>query len=321
MLLLLSRASRPLVVAVSIALAVGCVATAKAQATGAPTPAVDYSSLLQTRFFPDRGMFDLGDVDLVFPPPTDGREAEFLVRTASGEIVSRQRLGWYTDPGDPAFTTLNSVAGVAGDGENPVQAGRYSLDVEVLGDLVGSVPFTVEQLSSGDAFNPVTTLRLEGPWRTHAYFSHETDRPDYILELNAWIRPDEVVENVRNDYESVEVSVRRDGREVAWGFSTVYTTRYTEWSFQSFHLYTPESRDAFADRASRSTNWTVEDVTPGPYEVVLSTEAGPFRSFAIEGMTGGFVAHPRSAIDYEPRASFLTQRTPKLSLYWMAPME
>lgn len=299
------------------------------RADGAPAPAIDYASLLQTRFVSGQGTFDLGEVALVFPPSAEGREAEFLVRTSSGEVVSRQRLGWNVDPGNPALVELNSIAGVAGDGESPVQAGRYTLDVEVLGDLVGSVPFVVEELSTGDAFNPVTALQLEGPWRTHAFFEHETDRPDYILQFHVWVRPDEVLGDPGTDYESVEVSVRREGREVAWGHATVYSTHYAEWSFQSFQLLTPESRDSngrFADKASRVTNWTIQDVTPGPYEVVLSTESGPFRTFAIEGAAGAFVPHPRSAIDYEPRARFLTQRRmggyrnrKVTSAYWIAP--
>ncbi|WP_412063568.1 hypothetical protein [Rubrivirga sp. IMCC45206] len=302
-----------------------------ARADGAPAPAIDYASLLATRFFPAQGTFDLGDVFLVFPPSPEGDRALFLVRDAAGEVVSRQALAWTPSSTGDAFVLLQSRG--IGDRERPVQAGRHTLDVEVTGDLVGSVPFTVTESSNGDPFNPVTTLTLDGPWRTHAYFSHETDRPDYILEFKTWIRPDEMLPADGVDYEPVEVSIRRDGREIAWGFDTVYATNYAEWHAVSFQLFTPDSRDQrsgrFADRGPRVTNWTIQDVTPGPYEVVISTEDGTaLRTFTIEGGRGAFVPHARSAIDYEPRAHFLTTRRmggnrnrTLRTLHWIAPVE
>lgn len=294
-------------------------------AEGAPAPALDLVSLLDTQFYPAHGSFGVGDFFLIFPPQglveRDRIQGQFLIRDASGGAVVRTTIGQASATGSAAIVTLQTTAGVVGDVNNAVEpGGSYTMDVELYGDVVGSMPFTVTRSSNGDPYDPVTTIALDGPWRTHAYFEHEVERPESQMHFHAWVAPDDMPSN-----QVAEVSVRRGGQEVAWGHA--YAQLAHGWGHTEFDLYTPESRDdRFGRHKANRTLWTIQDVTPGPYEIVLSSEAGPFRTFAIHGAAGAFVPHPRSAIEYEPRKHFLGTR--RLSgqnldrqhhLYWIAP--
>ena len=294
-------------------------------AEGVPAPAVDFVSLLDTRFYPQRGTFASSDPFLLFPPSglvgSDDVRGQFLIRDTSGRVVVRTTIGQVERTGAAAIARLRARAGVPTDVNQPVEPGKsYTFDVELFGDVVGTLPFTVGQSSNGDPYDPVTTLALEGPWRTHAYFEHEAEKPEYRMHFHAWIAPDEMTSR-----EMGEVSIRRDGREVAWGSKNAQLAH--GWGHTDFLLLTPESRRDQFGRASATTRlWTIQDVTPGEYEIVLSTEAGPFRTFTIQGGDGAFVPHPRSAVDYTPRKHFLGTRrmsdqnlsTPH-QLYWIAP--
>ncbi|WP_412063567.1 hypothetical protein [Rubrivirga sp. IMCC45206] len=294
-------------------------------ADGAPMPALDFVSLLDTRFYPTAGQFGIGEAFLLFPPPglveREEIQGAFVIRDASGNVVVHTTIGRAEPTGATAIAKLKGRAGVVSDVNRPVEAGkRYTFDVELYGDVVGSMPFTVSQSSNGDPYNPVTAMALEGPWRTHAYFEHEAERPDYRMHFHAWISPDEMPPNT-----IAEVSVRRGGREVAWGAR--HAQLQYGWGHTEFVLYTPDSRGTQYGQANANrTLWTIQDVTPGEYEVVIRSEAGPFRTFAVQGGDGAFAAHPRSALDYEPRKHFLGTR--RLSgqnlnrahaLYWIAP--
>lgn len=294
-----------------------------------PAPASDYARLLDTRFFAERGTFGFNSPKRGFvlfhaqgldPYQVTG---QYVVREAeSGRVVGRQMIGSIIPSGSAVISMLGTQGPDQWDGA--LEAGTaYRLEVEFEGDLIGSVPFTVAAQDSGDPFDPTTTYALEGPWRTHAYFSHETERPDYRMHFNAWVGADEAPTN-----QSVEVSVRRDGAEVAFGYAYA-NPRYGWGEHLDFPMLKAEARDPqgrFARSAVNPASWRIEDVTPGPYELVLSTEAGPFRTLSVEGASGAFVPHARSAVDYEPRAHFLTPR--KLAgqnldrahtLYWIAP--
>lgn len=289
-----------------------------------PAPAVDMARFLDTRFFPNQGTFLFGvpKADfLLFPPEgLDAYEVNgaYLVRDAEGTIVGGHRLGTAEETGSAAFRRIRTSGGPEWSG--PLQDGQsYTLDLAFNGEIIGSVPFSVSVEEGGDPFDPKTIWTIEGPWRTRAYFEHEMERPDYIMNFNAWVAPDEI-EGVSAP---TEVSVRRDGEEVAFGYTHVSTSH--GWGRGEYRLYKAEGRDRDGRFARHRTNapfWTVQDVTPGTYEIVLSNESGPFRTFTIEGSSGGFVPHPHSDINAD-RSVFLTPRriggnnlrTP-LSVYW-----
>ena len=130
-------------------------------------PAVDFAALLDTRFYRDRGTFDLGEIPLLFPPPglaqREAIDAGWRLCTASGEVTGRQTLARATETLAAAIVVLQTQAGVPGDDQAPLEpGGRYSLDVEVVGELAGSVPFTAAMAESGDPHRPSTAWVLEG---------------------------------------------------------------------------------------------------------------------------------------------------------------
>jgi hypothetical protein len=117
-----------------------------------------------------------------------------------------------------------------------------------------------------------------------------------------WVAPGEVESNT-----PTEVSVRKNGEEVAWG--SAYADLTYGWGRAEYRLVTPASRPDATGRQSNAVNFTIQDVTPGPYELVLTDADGrEFRRFTAEGGAGTFTPHPRSVVSYEPRASFLTPR-------------
>ncbi|WP_412063569.1 hypothetical protein [Rubrivirga sp. IMCC45206] len=309
-----------------------------ARADGAPAPAIDFAALLDTRFDRDRGTFHLDQIPLLFPLPglaeQESIDAGWRIRNASGEVTGRQTLSSASETLAAAIVNLMTRAGVPGDDQAPLEpGGSYTLDVELYGEVVGSLPFTVSMVESGDPYRPSTAWVLDGPWRTHAYFEHSVEDPEAYLNFNAWVGPDDGPTG-----ETVEVTVRRGGEEVAWGRGGHISTDHG-WLRRRFELIPTEFRDLpdgrRADERFRRP-WTIQDVTAGTYEIVLATESGPFRTFTIEATDGAFVPHPRSDLNHEPRTRYLTTRVmlskslerqssfrkdyPQM-LYWIGPDE
>jgi hypothetical protein len=290
---------------------------------GSPLAAVDYGDMLDTRFYPQRGefLFDSpGPEFVLFAPPGEVSGA-FVVRDAGGDVIGRQQIGAVGETGSSAIGVLTINAAPRWEGALE-DGGAYTYEIVLNRAVLGSIPFTVAVRDNGDPYDPVTSYVLDGPWRTHAYFDYEADRTDYQLFFNAWVSADDMP-----DHGVTEVSIRTDGQEVAWGHG--YSDPTYGWSRVEYELFTPAARDTeFGRHRVNPVRWTIEDVTPGTYEIVVSSEAGPFRTFTIEGASGAFVDHPRSDLAYEPRARFLATRRMKgqnlntaFRMVWIGPTE
>lgn len=300
------------------------------------TATVDYARFMNTRFFPAQGTFLFGtsnaaggymrgDDHIIFPPESIERYDEigsYVLRRSDGTIIGQQTATYDDNTQSAVFIEVGTSGAPQWSGA--VENGHsYSLDLMLGREVVGTVPFTARVVENGDPFNPTSTVVLEGPWRTHAFFQHETERPDYLMHFYAWVGPDEAGSNVKT-----EVSIRRNGQEVAWGHGGTNTTY--GWGPVQYRLFDTGTRHAtagFGRSAANATSWTIEEVTPGPYEIVLMTEDGPFRTMTIEGASGAFVPHARSSMEYQPRSLFLTPRridrtgqsALATSAYWIAP--
>lgn len=270
-----------------------------------PAPALDFGSLLDTVFIPGRSEFRLGEprgYSLLFPNEgfdandIDGR---YQLRDAGGSVAWRSDIRGAETTGSDAVVLLRGGGATA----TVASAGSYTLEVVYDGETVGALPFTATVQASGDPFAPGSATRVDGPWRTHGYFQHEVERPDEALVFHTWLRRDEPeAQHVS------EVSIRRGGREVAWGTGSANGTT-DGWVRAEYRLYTPDGRDTeFARRRANAVGWTVQDVTPGAYEIVLSSADGPFRTLSVQGADGAFVPHARSALDTSPRTHYLTPR-------------
>ena len=289
-----------------------------------PAPAFDFGTLLDTQFWPAQGSFHFGspaDYFLLFPPSdydqyeTDGR---YVVRNEAGRVVGTSEMRGAGPTGTPNIVEV--------DTQSPPfsfeGAGAYTLDVEFEGQTIAQLPFTATIDGGDDPFDTRTAMRLDGPWRTHAYFQHEIDRPEYIMTFNAWMRRDEP-----GGDEATVVSIRRDGQEVAYG-SGYPNGSGESWVRVEYRLRSAEGRDGtFRGIRVNTPNWTAQDVTPGAYEIVILTEGdGVVRTFTAQGAENGFVPHDRSDVAIESRPLFLTPRRmtgqnlrTATQLYWIAP--
>ncbi|GAB5535607.1 MAG: hypothetical protein Rubg2KO_18560 [Rubricoccaceae bacterium] len=254
--------------------------------------------------------------DLVIFPPSDlnpnSANAAYELRNVNGELVAEHTVRSMNHTRSDAFLSVNTFSaarweGVLEDGQS------YTLRLVVNGEAFSSLPFSVVVSEGDDPFDPKTLWILDGPWRTHAYFEHETARPDYQLFFHAWIGPDEVTASA-----PVEVSIQRAGEEVAW--ASTHVAPDGGWQNVNYRLQTSASRE---ERSSNPVNWTMADVTPGVYEIVFSSEGQAFRTMTIEAGNGAFVASPRSDMAAE-RSTFLTPRSLRaddsqtpMSLYWI----
>lgn len=308
---------------VTLALALFAVAPVDAQRA----PAFDLGSFLSnSTFLPHRSEFQLGMPSgyyLVFAPSNFDRyavEGQYVIRNTSGDVVSTSAMRGKGLTNTPNIVAVDSQGmPVAIDGP-----GDYTLEAEFEGQVVARVPFTASAEGGDDPFDTRTMMRIDGPWRTHGYFLHEIGRPDYTMSFNTWIRRDEP-----GGQERTEVSIRRNGQEVAFGAGSPDGSSQA-WVPVNYPLIAHSGRDPrgqFGRSAVNPDRWTIQDVTPGTYEIVISTEGGgPIRTFTIEGASGAFVAHPRSDVDVEPRHLFLTPRrmggqlqNVSLHLDWVGP--
>ena len=284
-------------------------ASAESPATldGRPAPTLDYTRFLEKRYWPLRGQYYFSDPTdhLIFPPA--GLDAyaddhgEYVVRDADGRVAGRQRLGSMSTTRSNAFMTLGTYG--APDWGGALTDGSYTLDLVFRGRIASRIPFTVEVRDGGDPFDPKTLHLRDGPWRSLAYFHHETDRRDYQLHANGWVSAAELgQENGR-----VRITLTRGGEPIATckTSSCPHVNTGGDWGSFSEHLVTWDSRDA-----TNATFFTIDDVTPGEYLLTVSElESGrEIRSYAIQGGADGFVPHARSAMEHEPRYEYLTTR-------------
>lgn len=297
--------------------------TARRATRTGPAPAMDLGGLLDTHFYAERSEFrfsDPGNHFLLFPPsgfdPYD-IDGSYVVRDADDRVVGSDRMGNGSITDSPAIAVVEARGGMA----TITETGDYTFEVILGGETIAAFPFTATVEASDDPFATGGNTRVDGPWQTHGYFADELDQADSPLTFHTWVSQNE---------SRVEVSIRRDGQEVAFGVGGFSGGSYLALAHSRMELLTPGSRDVAAGfgRVGRDPhNWTIEDVTPGTYEVVLSTESGgPFRTFTIDGADGTFVPHVRSDSAIEPRALYLAPRkmggqllNKPVQMFWVGP--
>ncbi len=139
---------------------------------------------MELRFYENQGGFLVEGLEVVFPP-AGLRDATFTISRADGGVVTTVPLRLETPLASYTVFGMfkpNAVSGLAPIGE----PGDYVLSVEINGQAVTTLPFTMKREASSDPFNPKNTFVREGPWRDLGYFSVETDDADSHLEFNWW---------------------------------------------------------------------------------------------------------------------------------------
>ncbi|MET0650763.1 MAG: hypothetical protein ABW208_29490 [Pyrinomonadaceae bacterium] len=261
-------------------------------------PAVEYQSFMQLRFYEDQGNFLVEDLEVVFPP-AGSRKATFVITRASGAAVASVPLRLESPLATYTMFGMYKPDGVAGSA-NIGEPGDYVLSVQIDGQPITTLPFSMKRESSNDPFNPRTTFVREGPWRDLAYFSSRTDDPASHLEFNWWTSLRELPAGTPRGA-LVTTHIMHGGQEIAATRSPVVITQ-TDWQFfyQEFHF-----------PAEKQVRWmTLADLTKrdGEYTVVAKVNGKPFKTYRAEVRGGQLQRHPRNSLDTQPHTNFISPR-------------
>lgn len=267
------------------------------QASGSQyRPAIEYQSFMQLRFYENQGGFLVEGLEVVFPPP-GLQKASFVVSKAGGEVLNtvplrlEAPLASYTVFG---MFLPDGVAGLAPIGE----PGDYVLSVQIDGQPITTLPFTMKREASNDPFNPTTTFVREGPWRDLAYFSNRPEEQDSHLEFSWWTSLRELPPGTKNPM--VTLHLLYGAQEIAATRSPVVPTQ-TDWQFLYHEFVLPVT----------PVRWmTLADLTKrdGEYTVVAKVNGKPFKSYKAEVRGGQLQRHPRNSLNTEPHTAFISPR-------------
>lgn len=259
-------------------------------------PAIEYQSLMQLRFYEERGGFLVEDLEVVFPPA--GKKATFVIARANGSVVNTVPLRLETPLA--TFTAFGMFKPDGNPGLAPVgEPGDYVLSVQIDGQPITTLPFSMKREASNDPFNPKTTFTREGPWRDLAYFSVRTDEPDSHLEFNWWTSLRELPAGIKRPL--VTMHILHAGKEIASTRSPVVPSQ-NDWQFlhQEFHF-----------PAEPKVRWmTLADLTKrdGEYTVVAKVNGTPFKSYKAVVKGGQLQRHPRNDLNTQPHTAFISPR-------------
>ena len=319
-------------------LLIGLAAAVSAQ----PAPAIDFATLLeQSHRSTDEGHRGGAPGFILFPRAAADEfeqevEGEAATLYPDGSPARVDKVGALRQTDHSAIRELRWASVLPQDRRSwpPVADGReHTYVVRVGDDLIGQYAFTPVRVGEDDPYTADDDRRWtvqEGPWYTHSFFQHVEGNERYMSYF-MWLRPED---RLAGKY---EVSLRRNGTEVAWGVYELTASHISPNSTSNqleFQILAPDARHRSGEfgRWRSRERWGIGSVTPGPYQVVVTREDGEVVSrVVIEGAAGAFVPHPRSALDYAPRWRFLTpmravtngsQVSRELyNLYWIAPDE
>ncbi|HKP72791.1 MAG TPA: hypothetical protein VJT82_07630 [Pyrinomonadaceae bacterium] len=259
-------------------------------------PAIEYQSLMELRFYENQGGFLVEGLEVVFPPPAS-RKATFVISRPNGEALSTVPLRLETPLASyTAFGMFkpDAVAGTAEIGE----PGDYVLSVNIDGQPITTLPFSMKRETNNDPFNPRTTFVREGPWRDLAYFSNRPEVPDSHLEFSWWTSLRELPPGTKNPM--VTLHLLYGAQEIAATRSPVVPTQ-TDWQFLYHEFVLPAT----------PVRWmTLADLTKrdGEYTVVAKVNGKPFKSYKAEVRGGQLQRHPRNSLDTNPHTAFISPR-------------
>ena len=261
-------------------------------------PAIEYQSFMQLRFYENQGGFLVEDLEVVFPP-SGGKAATFVVSRANGQVVTSVPLRLEAPLASYTAFGMFKPHGVPGN-VHIGEPGDYVLSVNIDGQPITTLPFSMKREVGTDPFNPTTTFVREGPWRDLAHFSHRPEEPDSHLEFSWWTSLRELPPG-SPQRSLVTLHILHGGQEIAATRSPVVLTQ-TDWQFlyQEFHF-----------PAEKQVRWmTLADLTKrdGEYTVVAKVNGKPFKSYTAQVRGGQLQRHPRNSLGTEPHTAFISPR-------------
>ena len=256
-------------------------------------PAMDYSAMLNIRFYENNGGFMIETLPLFFPPQ-DMNSVEFEVATSKGE--SKFKTGVYVNK----WQQFPIVDGIRPQGTGIVklkQTGDFVFRVKVAGKEITRIPFKMSVQNSGDPFNPQSTYTKEGPWSTLGYFSVNPERPDDAISFHWWGRTGEMPGGKGG---MMTTHIMKSGKEIA----------LSKGSFISKKSWQAASRKLKQSGSNSRYFFTLANLTQndGTYEIVLKAGDKIIRTYTATVSGGKLQQHPRSAMDYSPHADYITPK-------------
>ena len=261
-------------------------------------PAVEYQSFMQLRFYEDQGNFLVEGLEVVFPP-AGTRKATFVVSRQGGGAVASVPLRLEAPLATYTMFGMYRPDGVPGNA-NVGEPGDYVLSVQIDGQPITTLPFTMKRESNNDPFNPRTTFVREGPWRDLAYFSDRTEQPGGNLRFNWWTSLRELPAGTPQR-PLVTLHILHGGQEIAATRSPVVVSQ-TDWQF---------FEQEFEAAGAKPARWlTLADLTKkdGEYTVVAKVNGKPFKSYRADVRGGQLQRHPRNSLDTRPHTDFISPR-------------
>lgn len=258
-------------------------------------PAIEYSSLLNMRFYEDSGSFMADKLQMVFPP-AEAKAISFVILDEENRIIKKVDLKiekW------DEFKTFDGLQPVGPGVVTLEEPGSYTLAFLVDGQLITSKPFTLKVKESGDPYNPTKTFYREGYWPNVGYLSVPTEEPEAPLMFTWWTSLREVPGGEKRA--KCTVHLMQNGKEIAASPSAVIISSNTWDSF---------TRRLVQPREAGGKNLMLSMLTgnDGDYSIVVRMNGKPVKSYAVKVRSGAIQPLPFNSLDYEPHNSFISPR-------------
>lgn len=178
--------------------------------------------------------------------------------------------------------------------------GDYTLTFSSGGKPITVFDFSLSMAKTGDAFNPVTTAVLDGPWRDWALLripfgdgERDDSQARESLQLVNWAQ--------NSGANQMRAEIRLDGDLIAEGDHYLQRDPF-EWQRTEFKL-------RFPDNKGRAP-FLITDLLDrdGTYDVFFTLGDELVSAFQLEVRDGREVYHPQQAPDYQPRTEYLLPR-------------
>src|SRR5215207_10804072 len=130
---------------VCVIIAAGVVAVGQ---TPTYRPAIEFQSLMQLRFYENQGNFLVEGLEVVFPP-AGSKKATFVIARATGAAVASVPLRLESPLASYTMFGRYVPDGVPGNA-NVGEPGEYVLSVQIDGQPVTTLPFSMKKESSTD---------------------------------------------------------------------------------------------------------------------------------------------------------------------------
>ena len=292
-----------------------CLVFANVAVAQTQTPAIEYSSLLDSFTVKFRGESGLGnaggklvfndkhEIMGVFIPEVIGADQMQvdLVKSGSNKALIKYPCT-VRKSGSSAFSMITIDDGQAGYVFR--EEGDYALRFLLADKVITKMPFNVSFKKQGDAFDRKTYTFVDGDWSNLAYLSFSADKPESALQFFTWTR--KVAFSTTPEASKMDVTLLQDNEVIA--ITPTGTVAWPEWQHREVTFRFPDNQ------GGKVFNNTDLLKRTGKLTVRVDLDGKPHQFFNLEVRDGKIVDHKRQAMDYSPRENWLCPRKIRLGL-------